>query len=132
VQGTDVFDSPEDAVQAARAANPRPPDAELRHRVLNNLMQMDDGRWTFRYDKALRTGTRPRPDPETVWPLLTRITAPTLLVRGAESDVLSPETAARMLQTIPNARMVEVPNSGHSVPLDSPLGFQEAVREFLR
>src|SRR5262249_54200887 len=41
VQAQDVFDDPEEAVQAARAANPRPPDAELRHRVLNNLMQMD-------------------------------------------------------------------------------------------
>jgi pimeloyl-ACP methyl ester carboxylesterase len=131
VQAPDVFDDPEEAVRRAREANPRPPDAELRHRILNNLKQTDDGRWTWRYDKALRTGSRPRPDPETVWPLLARITCPTLLVRGAASDVLSRETAARMVETIPNCRLVEVPDSGHSVPLDNPPGFLAAVQQFL-
>jgi pimeloyl-ACP methyl ester carboxylesterase len=131
VQAPDTFDDTEEAVRRAREANPRPPDAELRHRILNNLKQTDDGRWTWRYDKALRTGSRPRPDPETVWPLLARITCPTLLVRGAESDVLSRETAARMVETIPNCRLVEVPDSGHSVPLDNPPGFLAAVQQFL-
>lgn len=132
VRANDVFDDPEDAVRAARAANARPPEAELRHRVLNNLMQRDDGRWTFRYDKALRSGPpRPRQDPAVAWGLLEKIRAPTLLVRGAESDVLDQEMAERMVQTIPDCRLVEVPDSGHSIPLDNPTGFREAVREFL-
>ncbi len=133
VQATDVFDDPEEAFRAARAANPRASDAELRHRVTNNLMQRDDGRWTFRYDAALRAPDRPlrRPDPETTWALLRRITCPTLLVRGAESDILSRETAERMVREIPDCSLVEVPDSGHSVPLDNPAGFLAAVREFL-
>jgi pimeloyl-ACP methyl ester carboxylesterase len=133
VQTADIFDDPEDAFRAARAANPRPPEAELRHRVTSNLMKTDDGRWTFRYDKALRAPDRPlpRPDPEKIWALLPNIACPTLLVRGAESDVLSPETAARMLQTIPNIRMVEVQDAGHSVPLDNPAGFLAAVQTLL-
>jgi len=111
----DVFDDPEEAIRQARAGNPRADEAELRARVTNNLMRTDDGRWTFRYDKALRAPDRPlpRPDAEAIWALLPRITCPTLLVRGAESDILSPETAQRMLKTIPNIRMVEVPNAGH-------------------
>ena len=134
VQARDVFDDPEEAFRAARAANPRAPDDELRHRTLNNLMQTDDGRWTWRYDKALRSPDRPlaRPAPEATWALLPRITCPTLLVRGAESDVLSRETAERMVRTIPNCRLVEVPNAGHSVPLENPSGFIAAVSEFLR
>lgn len=130
---TDVFDDPEEAVTRARAANPRAPDAELRHRTLNNLKQRDDGRWTFRYDAALRAPDRPlpRPDPSEAWQQLSRISCPTLLVRGAESDILSPETAARMLREIPHCRMVEVPNAGHSIPLDNPQGFIAAVQPFL-
>ena len=132
VQAPDVFDDPEDAVRAARAANPRAPEDELRHRILNNLMRRDDGRWTWRYDKALRAeGRPPRPDAAAVWELLPRITCPTLLVRGAESDVLSRETAERMVQTIPNCRLVEVPDCGHSVSLENPSGFLAAVRPFL-
>jgi esterase len=133
VQAVDVFDTPEQAFLAARAANARPPDAELRHRVTNNLMQQPDGRWTFRYDKALRSPDRPlpRPDSEWAWSLMPRIACPTLLVRGSESDVLSRETAERMVRDIPDCRLVEVPDSGHSVPLDNPTGFIAAVKTFL-
>jgi esterase len=136
VRANDVFDDPEQAVAAARLANPRPPEAELRARVLNNLVRRDDGRWTFRYDVALRdgSGARVMPTPDEIsraWASLANITSPTLLVRGAESDILSPELARRMLASIPDCRLVEVPNSGHSVPLDNPTGFIEAVRTFL-
>jgi pimeloyl-ACP methyl ester carboxylesterase len=133
VQQRDVFDDPEEAVRQARAANPRPPDAELRHRTLNNLKKTDDGRWTWRYDKALRSSDRPRPRPDAAegWKELGRITCPTLLVRGAESDILSVETAERMVRTIPNCRLVTVPDAGHSIPLDNPEGFISAVRPFL-
>lgn len=133
VQASDVFDDPEEAVRAARALNPRPPEAELRHRLLNNLRQLEDGRWTWRYDRSLRSPDRPlpRPDADSAWAMLPKITCPTLLVRGAESDILSRETADRMVRTIPNCRLVEVPDAGHSVPLDNPSGFIAAVRPFL-
>jgi esterase len=133
VLAPDTFDDPEEAVRRARAANPRPPDAELRHRTLNNLIRRDDGRWTWRYDVALRAPDRPlpRPNPDAAWALLPRIACPTLLVRGAESDILSRETAERMVQEIPDCRLVEVPDAGHSIPLDNPTGFLAAIDPFL-
>lgn len=136
VRANDVFDDPEEAVAASRRANPRPPDSELRHRVLNNLMQRPDGRWTFRYDIALRNGSgaRTTPTPADVnagWESLRKITSPTLIVHGLHSDVLSAENAKRMEQTIPNCRVIDVHDSGHSVPLDNPDGFIEAVKTFL-
>jgi pimeloyl-ACP methyl ester carboxylesterase len=133
-QARDVWDDPEDAVRDARAVNPRPPDDELRHRVLHGLVQRPDGRWTLRYDASLRSPETPlpRPDPAYVWAQLPKITCPTLIVRGAESDVLSRETAERMAKTIPTCTLVEVPRSGHTVPLDNPKGFLEAVDAFLQ
>lgn len=136
VRANDVFENPEQAVAAARAANARPPEAELRHRVLNNLIQRPDGKWTFRYDIALRNGSPARvmPTAEEIaaaWESLKNITCPTLLIRGEASDVLSPAAARRMLELIPDSRMVEVRDSGHSVPLDNPTGFLAAVRTFL-
>ena len=133
VLANDVFDSPDDAFRAARAANHRPSDEDLRHRVMHGLVQRPDGKWTFRYDKALRSPERPlpRPDPEQSWASLARITCPTLLVRGADSDVLSRETAERMLRTLPDCRLVEIEDCGHPVPLDRPGPFLEAVRPFL-
>ena len=133
VAANDVFDSVDEAVTQARAGNPRAPDDALRYRVTHNLKQLPDGKWTFKYDVALRRGGRPaqRPDPETVWPTLAAITCPTLFVRGAESDLTSRASAERMAATLPNCTVVEVPNAGHSVPLDNPPGFLAAVAGWL-
>ena len=59
------------------------------------------------------------------------ISVPTLLIRGENSDILSPELATRMMDANANIQMTTVAGSGHSVPLDQPDGFQAACREFL-
>ena len=129
----DVFDDPEQAIAQMRAGNSLAPDDALRHRGINNLMLREDGKWTWRYDSALRDPSKPRPRPsdEDGWALLRNITAPTLLIRGALSDVLDADVAARMVKEIPDCRLVTVQNSGHSVSLDNPPGFLEAVQSFL-
>ncbi|HLI66374.1 MAG TPA: alpha/beta hydrolase [Caulobacteraceae bacterium] len=133
VQQSDVFASREEAFERARAANPRPPEAHHRHRVDQSLMRTEDGRWTHRYDRALRSPTTVRPrDPEAAWASCANIAVPTLIIRGALSDILAPETAARMLTTIKGSSLTTVENSGHSVPLDAPEGFLAAAREFLK
>jgi pimeloyl-ACP methyl ester carboxylesterase len=63
--------------------------------------------------------------------MLERIATPTLLVRGAESDILAAETAQKMTEVMPNCTLVTVPDAGHSIPLDNPQGFIDAVRPFL-
>ncbi len=129
----DVFDSVEEALAASAKANPIAPAGEREHRVRNNLMRLEDGRVTFRHDRGLRTGERPlvRPAPEDGWALCRAITAPTLFIRGAQSDLITPELAARMGKEIPNCTVVEVGPSGHSVPLDNPEGFAKAVLPFV-
>jgi esterase len=133
VRTADLFASKDEAFITARAANSRPPEAHHRQRVEQNLMRTEDGRWTWRYDRALRSPSTVRPrDPDAAWRACANIAAPALIIRGSLSDVLSPEVAARMLEVIPNARLVEVENSGHSVPLDAPDGFLAAARAFLK
>jgi pimeloyl-ACP methyl ester carboxylesterase len=96
-------------------------------------MLREDGHLTYRYDTELRSPDRPlpRPDPDAAWAALANINVPTLLVRGALSDVLSAETAERMVRDIPDCRFVEVPDAGHSIPLENPSGFLQAVKTFL-
>jgi pimeloyl-ACP methyl ester carboxylesterase len=130
---SDVFASREAAFTAARAANPLPPEAHHRHRVDYSLMMTADGAWTWRYDRVLRTPSAlGRRDPEAGWRSCADIAVPTLIIRGELSDILSPELAARMVATIPDARLVTVSRSGHSVPLDNPDGFLASAREFLK
>jgi len=95
-------------------------------------MRTEDGRWTYRYDRALRTpGNLRLRDPETAWRSCAKIEASTQIVRGELSDILSPQIAERMVATIPDARLAIVANAGHGVPYDAPEGFLAAVREFL-
>lgn len=133
VQANDVFDSVEAALAQGRAASPNADEAEQAHRITHNLMQTADGKWTYRYDRALRdpANPRPRPSAEEGWELVRNISVPTLLVRGEVSDVLPRDVADRMVQEMPYCRFVEVAGSGHSVPLERPRGFLEAVRTFL-
>jgi pimeloyl-ACP methyl ester carboxylesterase len=95
-------------------------------------MRTEDGRWTYRYDRALRSpGTVRARDTDAGWRAVANISVPTLLVRGENSDILSPELATRMMDANANIRMTTVSGSGHSVPLDAPDGFLTALREFL-
>ena len=133
VRSGDVFASRDEAFAIARAANSLPPEALHRHRSDTSLMRTEDGRWTYRYDRALRTPSNlRRRDAETAWRSCANIQVPTQIVRGGLSDILSPPIAERMVQTIPDARIAVVANAGHGVPLDAPDEFLAATREFLK
>ncbi|MFZ3179053.1 MAG: alpha/beta hydrolase [Methylocystis silviterrae] len=133
VQAVDVFADRDEAFAAARAANSRPPEELHRHRSDASLMRTEDGRWTYRYDRALRSPPNlRRRDPETAWRSCANINVPTQIIRGELSDILSPMTAERMVRTIPDARLATVADAGHGVPLDAPEAFLAAAREFLK
>lgn len=65
-----------------------------------------------------------------LWQRYDSLNCPTLLLRGAESDLLSRETAQAMTQRGPKARLVELPGIGHAPTLvaDDQIAL---VREFL-
>ncbi len=130
---SDVFASVDEAYARARADNPIPPDDHLRHRIAYSLMRREDGQHTYRYDPALRDPANPRTgiNADEGWRLVANINVPTLLVRGEISDILTKPVAARMAQTIPDCRLVEVAGSGHPVPLDKPDAFLDAAATFL-
>jgi len=133
VQAADVFASREDAFAVARADNGRPPEVLHRRRSDAGLMRTEDGRWTYRYDRALRSPRNLRlRDSETVWRSCANIEAPTQILRGALSDILSSQIAERMARTIPNACLATVANAGHGVPYDAPEEFLAVARGFLK
>ena len=85
------------------------------------------GGWSYRFDPAAN-GSR---QPHDMWPHLSKITAPTLIVRAGKSGVLTPDMADAMCAAIPDVRLVEVPDAYHHVTLDQPEGFVRAVEGFL-
>jgi pimeloyl-ACP methyl ester carboxylesterase len=128
------LDSVEDFVNRALAFNPRRNATLLRRSLLHNLRRMPDGKWIWKYDQRHRG----RVDPAAVdrrrqllWAAVPNVTCPTLVVRGAESDVFHDEDAERLARALPDGRWVKVAGAGHTVQGDNPAGLLEALRGFL-
>jgi esterase len=64
-----------------------------------------------------------------LWVPYARIASPTLIVRGADSDVLDRGTASRMCQVLKRAKVVEVPGVGHAPSLTE-VESLAAIKEF--
>jgi N-formylmaleamate deformylase len=60
------------------------------------------------------------------------VAAPTLILRGAESPLLTAEGAAELAGEIPNARLVEIADAGHHLQLERPDACLAALEPFLR
>ena len=65
-----------------------------------------------------------------LWEILGKLACPTLVVRGAASDVLSADTAERMVEVMPKGELAVIPRAGHSVMTDHPEAFLAAVSRF--
>jgi esterase len=130
---TDVFGSEDEAVAQARAANPRPADESLRHRVSHNLRPLPGGTFTFKWDKRLREpgAISDGLSREERWAAWNSLTCPVLLVRGDDSDILAQPAAERMAAGNPRVSLVVVPDCGHSITLDRPQGLLNVVRPWL-
>ena len=61
-----------------------------------------------------------------------RIRVPTLLISGAQSDVVSDATIAEFLEHVPHAQHVRVEKAAHMVAGDSNNAFSAAVLDFIR
>jgi pimeloyl-ACP methyl ester carboxylesterase len=129
------LDSIEDFVAKALAFNPRRDATLLRRSLLHNLRRMPDGKWMWKYDQRHRGRAL---DPaaagrrrDLLWSAVAKVSCPTLVVRGAESDVFLDEDAERLSGALPHGRWVKIANAGHTVQGDNPAGLLVALREFL-
>jgi pimeloyl-ACP methyl ester carboxylesterase len=84
-----------------------------------------DGRWRLKFDPAIGRAPRPTPDAARAasqqwWTALESLECPIVLVRGTESDILSPSTAAGMVARQPRVVRVDVPGVGHAPTVTEP------------
>lgn len=140
----DGFDTIDDAADVIAAHNPhreRPQNLDGLRKVLR---QREDQRWVWRWDPSFITSNFQflRGDPESgadefaaMGELLTDgarcISAPTLLVRGLLSDVVSQETVDEFVGLVPHAHTVDITGAGHMIAGDDNDAFTLAVAEFL-
>ena len=91
-------------------------DKQWRFLAEHALRPLAGGGWRMRYDPAIGEAMRASPIlfDLNLWQLYDAIRAQTVLLRGAESDLLSHDTAAEMALRGPRAHLVEIPGVGHA------------------
>lgn len=66
--------------------------------------------------------------PRSGWRRLRSVPVPTLVLRGGDTDTLTPEALERVRRTIPGVRTEELPGTTHLFPLEQP---EECARRIL-
>ena len=106
-------------------------DAQWEHVTRTNARQRDDGKWGVGYDPAIAIPFRAQPTAANLWPLWNAIRCPTLVLRGALSDLLASETAREMTERGPKPRVIEFAGVGHA-PMLLARDQVDAVVDFVR
>lgn len=135
VNGSAKPEKLDEIIERALAFNPRRDPTVLRRSLMHNLRRGPDGSWSWKYDRrrfqqmdrdahaAERHGLADG---------LAKVTCPTLVVRGAESDVFHDEDAEHLAKRLSDGRYVTIQGAGHTVQGDNPKDLAAALREFLR
>jgi pimeloyl-ACP methyl ester carboxylesterase len=106
-------------------------EEQWRHLTLHSAKQMEDGSWTTAYDPAIGIPFRQGPlNDIDLWEYWDAIACPTLLLRGAQSDLLLEENALAMTQRGPRPRLIEFKGVGHA-PMLMAQDQIAVVRDFL-
>jgi esterase len=128
------FASLDEAVTRAVAFNPRRDPRLLRYSLQHNMRQLPDGHWTWKRDQRHLSRQRLAALVDQIRALAPQaraIACPTLILRGADSDMFSADQAAAFAALVRDGTVVTIPDSGHNVQGDNPAGLLAAIRPFL-
>jgi pimeloyl-ACP methyl ester carboxylesterase len=119
---TPVFPTFEKAVEYVRAISApfgQHSDEEWRFLAANWVRKGADGAWHPHYDTRIAEpfkANMPEGDME-LWHAYDAIRCPTLVLRGAQSDLLAKKTVEEMARRGPKAKVVEIAGVGHAPSL---------------
>lgn len=123
----------DEAVQAVIAYNPDRPRPSDPSGLRKNLRERD-GRLYWHWDPAMldsRPSSEPPPRLDALVEVSSRVTVPTLVVRGGHSDIVDDEGIAEMVRLVPQTEVYDVPGAGHMVAGDRNDAFSTGVLSFL-
>jgi non-heme chloroperoxidase len=135
--GFNGFDSLEEAADTIAAFVPHRPRPKDLSGLEKNLRRRGDGRWYWHWDPRFITnregvdGQEGLVNHERLCAAASRISIPTMLVRGRMSDIVSDESVRELQELVPHAEVVDVAGAGHMVAGDKNDVFNSAVIGFV-
>jgi pimeloyl-ACP methyl ester carboxylesterase len=109
----EAFASLADATRFYEEGLGLPPD-RARHDIPSDLEAMPDGGYRWRHDLDVVLQIEAAAIPRSDWDVLAQLRCPVLILRGQRGEI-RPETAERMLATIPRARAQTIYGASHDV-----------------
>ena len=134
LSGPERFESFDEILERTVQFNPTRTVSSLRRGVLHNAKEEPDGSWTWRYDPVRawkEVAERPAVAFVDLWDDVARIKAPTLLIRGGLSGVVTDDDVAEVRRHKPDAEVMTVDDAGHSIQGDKPVELARILEEFL-
>lgn len=134
VRDNEEFDDLEHFVRNVQQYDPYRSREHIERTVKYNMLQRADGKFVSKCDgNPRRLGVVRGVGPQENITLddAPAFDLPVLLVRGADSRILTADAAERFRAALPRGELVSVPNCGHNVHGQNTLGFIEAVQGFL-
>jgi pimeloyl-ACP methyl ester carboxylesterase len=89
-------------------------DAQWRHLTVHSARRLASGEYIFAYDPGIAEPFKANLEDVDLWPVWETVRCPVLVLRGAESDVLTRADAEAMQSRGPKARLVEFSGIGHA------------------
>jgi pimeloyl-ACP methyl ester carboxylesterase len=121
VNGPTSFDNFDALLKRTVKHNPTRTVSSLRRGILHNALQRSDGTWVWRHQQH-GLSVLEAPDAGDLWAKLSELAMPVTLLRAmGPGSVVDDEDEAEFLKRLPNANVVHVKNSGHSVQGDQPV-----------
>ncbi len=121
------FDDLDEFLDAVVRYDPYRSRAHIERTVKYNMLRRADGKYVSKVDhRRLPTGHL-----ELTLADMGRIAEPLLVLRGAESNILTPDAAERFVAALPHGELVTVDRCGHNVHSGNTLGFLEAADRWL-
>ena len=111
------YASVEEALHRMQEENKHLSDEQARHLTHDGVNQNEDGTYSWKFDPYLRSWAPYEMTRQDVYDIWARITCPTLLIYGKESDASNPTEDGRF-QHFKTANLVWVPDAGHWVHHD--------------
>jgi esterase len=137
---TETLSTFDDFLDRAVRFMPHRPVPHLRYSLTHSLKQTSEG-WTWKQDHRRREGMADLSDEErkaanaaraeALWADVKAISRPTMLFKGADSKILSMESAEATVAAMQNARLVVIPRATHNVHSDNPIDFARELDTFL-
>ena len=124
------YASLEDAFKRMQDENPHLSEDQARHLTVHGANQNEDGTYSWKFDNYVRIFRPYGLSPEEIRHLWSRITCPTLLIRGTESWASDPIEDGRF-NSFQNANVASIDGAGHWAHHDRLDVFLDLVRSHL-